>query len=266
MTQNCPIHTGQVALDACPKCRNPMCAYCQGEGDLCPNCRARDEGGVIPWEDKSRGWFGRFFMTITAVTKRAGVLFHQLEPGSGGAAAGFCALLHAGIAIVLAVIATVLTLVTAALGGPSSVGVLGTMLMAIGIGVPVFTVGSLIGYAIWGVLHHIAVSLAGGNGNLEQSIRTSSYASAVGVMWIVVPFVIPVPVVGLILAIGALLFHLVFVSLALVSVGVGRFGMRPGAARFAGFAPAALYLLFIVGYVVLVVTGTTAAESPDVYY
>lgn len=264
--QACPVHAGQMALDSCPKCRAPMCAYCQGEGDLCPSCRAPDEGGTIPWEDASRGWGARFFMTIAAVTKRSGVLFHQLEPGSGAMAVGFTVLLHALIALVVIGAMTILTLITAAMGGPSDARLFGTMLMAIAIGVPVITIAALIGYAIWAVIHHIAVALLGGNGNLEDSLRTTSYASAIGWLWVVVPFVVLVPIAGWVLGGCAMIFHLIFISLTLVSLGIGRFGMRPNAARIAGFAPALLYLLVIVAYVMLVWIGTPSVDSPDVYY
>lgn len=242
-----------------------MCAYCQGEGDLCPTCRAPDEGGTIPWEDTSRGWAARFFMTIAAVTKRSGVLFHQLEPGSGGMAIGFSLLLHSLILLVVLVAVTILVSIMAAMGGGDG-RMIWTMAMAFAIGLPTTIVAVLLTYSIWGVLHHIAVSMLGGNGNLEQSIRTTSYASAIGWLWIVVPFVMLVPIAGWVLGGCAMIFHLIFVSLALVSLGVGRFGMRPGAARIAGFVPGALYLLVILVYALLVWTGTSSPESPDVYY
>ena len=206
-------------------------------------------------------------MTIAAVTKRSGVLFHQLEPGSGGMAVAFTALLHALIALVGLSLITIVTLIIEGLSGGGDERLIWTMLLAMVLGLPTIVVSALVGYSLWAVVHHRAVSVLGGQANLVASLRTTSYASAIGWLWAIVPFVMLVPLAGWVLGACAMIFHVLFITFALISLGVGRLGMRPGPARVAAFVPVALYLLLCLAYFLLVWKfGPTPVDSPDVYY
>ncbi|MEM9070956.1 MAG: Yip1 family protein [Myxococcota bacterium] len=264
----CPSHPGQIALGRCLKCSRPTCSYCEEAGsELCPSCRSQDDGGgVIAWERRELPLLRRFARTVADVLRQPGVVFLRMKAGSVSLALGFITMFSILVFLLMLLVASVAMAFGLLSSGTGSAGaemitilvVAVFMLPAIAIGTPLTCTGL-------GVLHFVAVAMVGGQASFERSVRAASYASVVGWIFVFLPFVAAIPVVGPIASGAMFLFFLFFLGVAFANIGEGAMGLRGGKAWLAGFVPPLLVLLLLVAFVALGMSGPEPNLSPDYY-
>ncbi len=216
-------------------------------------------GGVVAWEDKSRGIFGRWWGTVKEVNFNARA-FHAASAQNDDPwpAVTFAIvnglILGVPIGAFFAIIYTAMGGFFASLAKPggSAAAPIFAIMTAVGVGVGIalpflYALGGLISPWIAGGLHHIALAIVGGTSkSYSHTVRVSGYTLA-GQLWAAIPMV-----GGLIAA--------VFMLISLVTGLDETHKSGMGKAVFAALAPFLLLCLCYCGCAAL--SGFMQASVP----
>ncbi|MBX7191983.1 MAG: YIP1 family protein [Sandaracinaceae bacterium] len=274
-TPRCAVHAEREARRVpCARCGSYACEECFGAASetLCVACRQR-VGESLAWErDDGGGVFARLWATTVQMLPAPFTAFEGIRVGKGlWSAIQFAVIENVvsyAVPMLLCAPCTFFALSFAPADPDLPRGVLGAAMCGLLAAIPfVVAAFALLGALFTGLLYHLAASVAGGTGELVESLRAALFLQVLAPISAFTWMLGRIPILGIVVTLVGFAGTLVWQTFALAGHARGAHRIADSRGWLVAAVPAlatlALVGALMVGVVALVVGMGLDLETPD---